>query len=135
MDLELIQYGAYLAVSAALTVWVGRTLSRSGSRLLMEVLADKALADSVGRLLVVGFYLLAFGGVALLINADGEVSTASDVVRTVATRVGIVLLMLGAVHIVNILILHRLRRPASSGGAGWGRPAPQDRPEPRILRG
>lgn len=134
MDLELVQYGAYLTVSVALTVWVGRTLYRSGGRFLGEVLADDTLAESVNRLLVVGFYLLAFGGVALLINADGQAVTAADLVRTVATRVGIVLLMLGAVHFLNLLILHRLRRPAGRGSA-WGAKAGPGRPEPRVLRG
>ncbi len=112
MDLRLVEYFLYLAVSVGLTVWVGRALHRNGRQFLAEVLGDRPLADSISRLVAVGFYLVALGAVALLLQMDAALASAADVVRVVATKVGLVLLMLGALHLIVMLGLSRLRRRA-----------------------
>jgi len=112
VDLRLVEYVLYLAVSICLTVWVGRALHQNGRQFLAEVLTDRALAASLSRLLVVGFYLVALGGVALLLQMDVGLASAADVIKAVATKVGLVLLLLGALHLITMLVLNRMRRPA-----------------------
>ena len=64
MEPIVITYAAYLVISVFLTVWVARTLHKNGRVFLIEVFGgEEALADSVNHLLVVGFYLINFGGV------------------------------------------------------------------------
>lgn len=116
MDLRLVEYALYLVISVGLTVWVGKALHRNGSRYLAETLKDRALAGSVNQLLVVGFYLVALGGVALLLQVDVGLASAADVIRAVATKVGLVLLLLGALHLVTMLVLSRLHGPAAPAG-------------------
>ncbi|MEU2592181.1 hypothetical protein ABZ630_15400, partial [Streptomyces albidoflavus] len=66
MDLTVVSYAVYLVVSIALTIWVARTLSRNGRLFIADVLhGDERLADAVNHLLVVGFYLVNLGFVAL----------------------------------------------------------------------
>ena len=115
MDLRLIEYVLYLTLSVCLTGWVGRALHQNGRQFLAEVLTDRGLAASLSRLLVVAFYLVALGGVALLLQVEIALVSAADVIRAVATKVGIVLLMLGVLHLVAILALNRMRRPAGIG--------------------
>jgi hypothetical protein len=110
MDLRLLEYVVYLAASVVLTVWVGRTLHSYGRRFLIEVMEDEILADSVNHLLLVGFYLVNIGVAALLVNSTGLLRSPADVVQTVATQLGIVLLVLGAMHFTNLFVLHQLRR-------------------------
>ena len=109
MDLTLLEYVVYLGASVVLTVWVGRTLYVNGRRFLVEVLADEGLADSVNHLLLVGFYLVNIGVAALLVNATGRLESTAEVVRTLATQLGIVLLVLGGMHFTNLFVLQRLR--------------------------
>lgn len=111
MDLRLIDYVIYIAVSIFLTVWVGRTLFRNGRPFLVSVFKEDGLADSVNRLLVVGFYLVNFGAAALLINAGGAPGSVADMVQETVTRVGVVLLVLGFMHFNNMLVLRMIRRP------------------------
>jgi hypothetical protein len=111
MDLRLIDYVVYIAVSIFLTVWVGKTLFRNGRPFLVSVFKEDGLADSVNRLLVVGFYLVNFGAAALLINAGGTPASLGDMTQETVTRVGVVLLVLGAMHFLNMLVLHIIRRP------------------------
>lgn len=114
MNLRLVEYIVYLAASVLLTVWVGRTLHRNGRRFLIDVMDDEALADSVNRLLLVGFYLVNLGVAALLVNTAGTIHEAADMVQTLATQLGVVLLMLGVMHLGNVFVLHRLRRNAQA---------------------
>lgn len=114
MDFRLIEYLFYLSASVLLTIWVGRALHRNGRRFLVDVMEDEALADSVNRLLLVGFYLINLGVAALLVNTAGGVSTPADMVQTLATQLGVVLLILGVMHLGNVFVLNRLRGNAQA---------------------
>jgi hypothetical protein len=111
MDLRLVDYVTYILVSAFLTVWVGNTLHRNGRPFLISVFKEDGLADSVNRLLVVGFYLINFGAAAILINTGGAPATVPDMLKQTVTRIGVVLLVLGFMHFNNLLVLHVIRRP------------------------
>jgi hypothetical protein len=111
MDLRLIDYLVYLGASVVLTVWVGNTLFRNGRPFLVSVFLEPGLADSVNRLLVVGFYLINLGAAALLINAGGAPAKFADMVQETVTRLGVVLLVVGSMHFFNLLVFHIIRRP------------------------
>ncbi len=111
MDLTVVAYVIYLLVSVGLTVWVARTLSRNGRIFLGDVLrGNEKLADAVNHLLVVGFYLVNLGFVALYLNRDGEVTDPREVFETVSAKLGVVLLVLGALHLGNVFVLNKIRR-------------------------
>jgi len=111
MNLQLIDYFIYICASVLLTIWVGDTLHRNGRPFLVSVFKEDELADSVNRLLVIGFYLVNFGAAAILINTGGAPATVSDMLKQTVTRVGVVLLVLGFMHFSNLLVLHIIRRP------------------------
>ncbi|MHC5906796.1 hypothetical protein ACVNF4_23270 [Streptomyces sp. S6] len=111
MDRTVISYVVYLVVSIALTVWVARTLSRNGRLFLADVLhGDERLADAVNHLLVVGFYLVNLGFVALYLSGDQPLANTRDIFEALSTKLGVVLLVLGAMHLGNVYILSRIRR-------------------------
>jgi len=110
-NLRLTDYLIYLVASVLVTVWVGNTLFRSGRAFLVSVFQEPGVADSVNRLLVVGFYLVNLGAAALLINAGGSPATIGDMIQETITRIGVVLLVLGAMHFFNMLIFHMIRKP------------------------
>ncbi|GAA2937613.1 MULTISPECIES: hypothetical protein [Streptomycetaceae] len=111
MDLTVLAYVIYLLISVALTIWVARTLSRNGKVFLADVLqGDAKLADAVNHLLVVGFYLVNLGFVTLYLkNADG-VADARELFEALSVKVGVVLLVLGVLHLGNVYVLNRIRR-------------------------
>ncbi len=104
-------YFSYLAISIALTIWVARTLHKSGRIFLVNAFSgDEELADSVNRLLVVGFYLMNLGYVAFFLKTYYPLDTLRQVIELESTKLGAVLLVLGIVHFLNIFILARMRR-------------------------
>ncbi|GAA2336541.1 hypothetical protein [Dactylosporangium salmoneum] len=110
MDLKLTTYLIYLLVSIGLTVWVARTLMRNGQVFLDDAFEDERLAASVNRLLVVGFYLLNLGYVAVALKITQPLLDGSEAMEALAMKLGFVLLVLGAVHFFNLFVLSKYRR-------------------------
>ena len=112
-------YFSYLAITIALTIWVARTLHRSGRVFLVDAFhGNTELADSVNHLLVVGFYLVNIGYIALALRTDSPMATFRQIIELESVKIGVVLLILGAMHFFNIFVFARMRNRATS------RPAP-----------
>lgn len=111
MSFTVYTYLLYLAISIALTVWVARTLHKNGRVFLVEVFRGNAeLADSVNHLLVVGFYLINLGYVAMALRVGYEVSSLQVSIEALSRKVGLVLLVLGLMHFFNLYVFSRMRR-------------------------
>jgi hypothetical protein len=111
MDLTVIAYVIYLLISVALTIWVARTLSHNGRIFLEDVLhGNEKLADAVNHLLVVGFYLVNLGFVALYLNGHDTIDDTRGVFEALSTKLGVVLLVLGVMHLGNVFVLNKIRR-------------------------
>ena len=107
-------YLVYLAISVALTVWVAKTLHKNGRIFLVDsFLGNEALADSVNHLLVVGFYLVNIGFVTLALKYGDKVTDAQTGLESLSSKVGLVLLVLGAMHFFNLFVFAKLRRRAT----------------------
>jgi hypothetical protein len=153
VDHKVWMYLAYLLISVGLTVWVATTLSRNGLVFLEDVFADGKLARAVNQLLVMGFYLLNLGYVAVAMRSAAAVPSASKALETLSMKIGLVLLVLGVLHFFNVFFLNRYRRgrlrqqqtrpplppagrlpmhpPSGSQGGNWpSHPAVPDRPMP-----
>lgn len=111
MDSLVMTYVLYLLLSVALTVWVGWTLSRNGKVFLIDVFkGNEQLASTVNHLLVVGFYLVNFGFVAWYLRTTDVVEDTRQVFETLSVKMGTVLVVLGVLHLTNVLVLSRMRR-------------------------
>ena len=107
-------YAVYLLLSIVLTVWVARTLHHHGRVFLVTAFhGDEKLADSVNHLLVVGFYLINLGWVTLALRSDASLYTIGDVFELLSYKLGVVLLVLGAMHFFNIYVFNRMRKNAA----------------------
>jgi hypothetical protein len=101
----------YLILSIALTVWVAQTLVKNGRIFLVDsFLGNESLADSVNHLLAVGFYLINVGYIALALKYGEKPVDMAQAIETLSTKVGLVLLVLGAMHFFNLYVFSRMRR-------------------------
>ena len=106
-------YVAYLLISVCLTVWVARTLHKNGRVFLVDsFLGNEQLADSVNHLLVVGFYLINIGFVALALKFGVTAVNVQEALETLSTKVGLVLLVLGGMHFFNLAVFTKMRKRA-----------------------
>lgn len=136
----VLAYVIYLAAGIGLTAVVGRALARSGRALLLDVFGDgDALAEAVTRLLVVGFYLLSLGFVALTMGMPDTIDSVGRGVQLLSVKIGELLLVLGAAHFANLGVLSRIRRSRSrtsapAAGPPSGRAPDDEPPSPALLR-
>ena len=79
---------------------------------LLSLGGKTELADSLNTLLVVGFYLLNLGFVTLAVSHGGTPQDWAEVVEVMTTKVGLALMILGAIHLLNLYVLSRVRRRA-----------------------
>src|ERR1700728_3705421 len=95
-------YVIYLLMSLAVTIWVARTLHQNGRVFLVDAFhGNTELAGSVNHLLVVGFYLINLGYIALALSTTSPMSTLRQVIELESVKIGVVLLILGAMHFFN----------------------------------
>jgi len=111
MSFTVSTYLVYLTISIALTVWVARTLHKNGRVFLVDVFrGNTELADSVNHLLVVGFYLINLGYIALALKVGYVVASLQQTIEALSEKVGVVLLVLGLMHFFNLYVFSRMRR-------------------------
>jgi p-aminobenzoyl-glutamate transporter AbgT len=113
MNLIVTAYFIYLPVAVALTIWVGRTLFRNGRIFLLETFHNQAeIADSVNRLLLVGFYLINIGYSVYTLQILGNVEDVRQMIETLSIKIGLIILILGAMHFFNLFVFFQLRKRA-----------------------
>ncbi|MEV7025543.1 hypothetical protein [Kitasatospora sp. NPDC093558] len=136
MDYTVVSYAVYLPVATGVTVWVARTLSRNGRIFLADVFAgDEKLADAVNHLLVVGFYLINLGFVALWMRNDEQVRDVQGIFNALSYKLGTVLLVLGVMHLGNVYVLNRIRRRGRQEREPFAPSRPPVPPQARLNPG
>lgn len=112
-DYKLVNYALYTLITAGITILVGRSLHRSGRVFLRECFEGNAeMADSVNHLLLVGFYLVNFGGLALFLKLETPPTSFATLVEALSFKVGMALTGLGVMHLFNVYNFDNLRTKA-----------------------
>ena len=111
-----IVYALYLLITIGITIWVARTLSRNGIVFLVQCFGQNGeLARSTNHLLVVGFYLVNIGFITLALSFGTEPTTIPEAIRFLSTKVGLAVLVLGAMHFFNMGSIAQFGRKVN----GW----------------
>jgi hypothetical protein len=123
----------YFTISLALVGMVGRALSRSGRAFLGATPGGQdGAAEAISRLLVVAFYLLSLGFIALTMQVWSHVGSPAQALQLVSAKLGELLLVLSVLHVVSTMVFSRLRRArswptrAGPGGSSPGTAASDD---------
>ena len=111
MNHTITAYLIYLPVALAMTAWVARTLHKNGRVFLVQAFRGKEdMADSVNHLLVVGFYLINIGFIATALRYGEKPRDNQEMIEFLSTKLGVVLLVLGAMHFFNMFNFDKMRR-------------------------
>lgn len=111
MNYTVLAYFLYLPIAVAMTVWVARTLHRNGRIFVVAAFrGNEAMGDAVNHLLVVGFYLINIGFITTALRYGEKPATLEGMLEFLSTKLGIVLLVLGAMHFFNLFNLDKMRK-------------------------
>ena len=115
MNCIITTYLLYLVITISLTVWVARTLFRNGDVFLIDIFhGNRELATSVNNLLLVGFYLVNIGYAVYTLQVYRQVLGVQELIETLSIKVGLIILILGAMHFFNLYIFFKLRKRAET---------------------
>lgn len=110
MNIVTITYFVYIALSLGITVWVAQTLFRNGRIFVIDAFGgNDSMADAVNHLLLVGFYLVNIGFVSMYLSYGAKPTTVVEAIEYISIKIGVVLLVLGAMHFFNIFNFAKMR--------------------------
>ena len=114
----------YVILSTAIATMVGLALARSGRAFLGGRFGTDDGA-AVSRLVLVAYFLLAGGFIALTMPAWDHVAGPGQALRLLSGRLGVLLLALGALHLAATAVYARLRRGQPGGAPAEPAPEPE----------
>ncbi|MCA9956023.1 MAG: hypothetical protein KC434_14945 [Anaerolineales bacterium] len=110
MNIVMITYIVYILLSLVITVWVAQTLFRNGRIFVIDAFGgNETMADAVNHLLLVGFYLINIGFGSMYLSYGAKPITTVDAMEYISIKIGVVLLVLGAMHFFNIFNFAKMR--------------------------
>jgi len=103
-------YLFYVVVAFTLVTVLARIFYKSGVKFLRVVFEDIELAESVNKLLVIGFCLLNLGYSLVIFQIDSNEQTLTEGISQLVTKIGILAISLGVIHLVNMLVFWRIMK-------------------------
>jgi hypothetical protein len=113
MNYIIVTYIIYLLLTISITIWVAKTLFRNGKVFLFDIFnGNQELANSVNNLLLTGFYLINIGYAVYTLQVTNLITNMQLVIEELSIKIGLIILILGAMHFFNLYIFFKLRKKA-----------------------
>jgi hypothetical protein len=119
--LTALTYLIYLIISGYITLSVGKTLNTNGLVFLTNHLNNnRRLANAINSLLLIGYYLINTGYILLVLNLNttSDIDTLKDQIHFLSLNLGLVTLMLGAMHMIIFYVLANWKPENASAVVG-----------------
>lgn len=109
--MNTLAYILYLLLTYIITFRVGLIFFRNGRVYIFRLFGgDEALTDAVNRLLLIGYYLLNAGYAAVMISNWETLHTPEEVLVTVLSMTGKIMLCLAVIHFINMAAIYLLSK-------------------------
>ncbi|PUZ25613.1 hypothetical protein DCC81_15170 [Chitinophaga parva] len=113
--MNTLAYLIYLFLTYLITVRVGLLFYRNGRLFILELLhGDAALAQFINRALLVGYYLVNLGYAALMLQRWSTVNNPMELLVSITTMTGKIMLTLAFMHFANMGWLYLSREKLHS---------------------
>lgn len=107
-------YIIYLSLTYLVTVHVGLRFYRHGRVYILTLFnGDHSITNFINRILLTGYYLLNLGYAALMLRNWEELHYWNQLVISIATMTGRILLLLAVIHFFNMACVLYLSRHTS----------------------
>ena len=115
MNLNLVSYALYLSITFYITVVVGYRFYKNGIYLVLELFnPNSAGAHAINKLLLVGYYLVNLGYLAISIRTWPHINSIQTMIGLLFEEVSFILLVLALLHYNNLFWLHYLSKRKDS---------------------
>jgi len=105
--LNVIAYLSYLPICVFITFYVGKVFYINGRHYLLSFFGNnESLVDAFNKILLVGYYLLNIGYSVVIISFWPKLDSVTDLIESVSTLTGMIILILGIMHVFNMFIIY-----------------------------
>src|SRR4051812_21854516 len=105
--MNTLSYLIYLLVTFLITVRAGLLFYRNGHIYILHLLrGDEAMTQAINKLLLVGYCLLNLGYAAVMIKYWQTVHNFTELVSSIASMTGRIMLTLAVIHFCNMLAIY-----------------------------
>lgn len=106
MNYNIITYCLYLLITASVILFVGSILFKNGRPFLINVFhGDITLADSINKLLLVGYYLVNIGYTVIALRVWEKIYVLKQLIEILTAKISLIIFILGFMHIFNVIVL------------------------------
>lgn len=112
MESAILTFLLYILFAGNTTYFLGRSLYTHGEPFLASIFMDRPeIVQPLNKVLLIGFYLVNLGFVLLFLTQQKEkLSDFTACIEFLSLKLGIVYLVLGCMHLLNIFIFITLEK-------------------------
>jgi hypothetical protein len=110
MELNLLTFLLYLLVAVNTTYFLGKSLYTHGEVFLDSIFVKSEIVKPLNKVLLMGFYLINIGFVLIFFTQGHEINSLKESIEILADKLGIVYLVLGGMHLFNVLLFIHLEK-------------------------
>ncbi len=111
MDLTVLTFALYLLIAGNTTYFLGRSLYTNGEHFLASIFMQRPeIVHPLNNVLLIGFYLINLGFVLLFFTQEKDLHNNTAILEFLATKIGVVYLVLGSMHLFNIIVFITLEK-------------------------
>lgn len=108
MNLNILSYGIFLAAVGYIIVVVGQICYRNGNLYVLSLMpGHEDLCTRINKILLIGYYLVNIGYAATTLIGWQKITTWAALVETLSYRMALIVLLLSALHYLNLFIITR----------------------------
>lgn len=115
MNSNIAAYIIYLCITLYIIVLVGRLFHQSGRVFIIRFMKDDVhQADNINNILLVAYYLFNIGYCFITLRFWEYISSLPQLISSLSTHLGILILTLAVTHYFNILLIYFLSKKHNS---------------------
>lgn len=109
MNYNIIAYSIYGVLMSIVIIRVGTICYRNGNVFVASLMPDNLeLCTYINKVLLVGYYLVNLGYSVYMISTWTAITSPHDVISNIASHAGQIIMLLAALHYINIAGLQLL---------------------------
>ncbi len=110
-NLNLIGYTIFIGLMVFIIAVVGKICYRNGNVFVAELIPDHLeLCRQINRMLLIGYYLVNIGYCAVTLSFWQTINSPPMLVEIIAIKMASIIIILSALHYLNIYVIYNLHR-------------------------
>lgn len=111
MNYNILSYSIYGCITVYIIFWVGKAFYRNGRVFILRLFhQNEALTDTTNKILLMAYYLFNIGYAVIQFSFWEKVYGIATMISSIATKTGILVMILAVTHYFNILLIYLLSK-------------------------